>query len=304
MNLYSLFGLFGSAPKGQTKVRPENVDRFFRPTLECLEGREVPSANPLSPPHLAAAQVAAIQVPTLTITDINVTNVAVTGANSLLATLDVTGTIAGQNITIPGVQVPINIGTDTSGPCPILHLSLEVEDLNLLGLHVELNNCDEGPVTIDITAIPTGEDGGGLLGDLLCGLSGILSTDGLLGLTGTNLTGFTGAIQNVLNGVTDQLLGGGIGTASHQAGHQGGGGHRCDLVNLELGPVELNVLGLQVDTSEICLDVYAVRGSSNQGGGLLGNLLCGVNELLDTSASANAIGRHASRIIGIIDGLI
>ena len=45
-------------------------------------------------------------------------------------------------------------------------------DLNLLGLRVQLNR-----VNLRITAIP----GGGLLGDLLCGLTNLLNPTGLLG---------------------------------------------------------------------------------------------------------------------------
>ena len=51
--------------------------------------------------------------------------------------------------------------------CEILSLSLGPLDLNLPGLRVELDNCANGPVTVDIDAI----QGGGPLGDLLCGLS-------------------------------------------------------------------------------------------------------------------------------------
>lgn len=54
--------------------------------------------------------------------------------------------------------------------CSILHLALGPIDLNLLGLRVELNDCSAGPVVLDVTATP----GGGLLGDLLCSLSGLL----------------------------------------------------------------------------------------------------------------------------------
>jgi hypothetical protein len=258
----------------------------------------------VAPPPMDAALVAQVGAHGLTITDINVTNIVVTGANSLLATLNVAGTIVGHNFTLPNVQVPIVITPDLTGECPILHLSLEIEDLNLLGLHVELNNCNEGPITVDINAIPTGLPGGGLLGDLLCGLSGALGSGGLLGLVGTNLTGFTGVVQSALNGVFDQLLGAGIGTASHQPGHQSGGGHRCDLVDLQLGPIDLNVLGLEVTTSPICLEVYAVSGNPNAGGGLLGNLLCGLDGLLGTNASANAILGRVDRILDILNGLV
>lgn len=45
----------------------------------------------------------------------------------------------------------------------------------------------------------------------------------------------------------------------------------CSVLNLELAPIHLAVLGLHVDTSAICLDITAT-----QGGGLLGDLLCGL----------------------------
>jgi hypothetical protein len=68
-------------------------------------------------------------------------------------------------------QVVNQITANTSlvgASCSVLSLALGPIDLNLLGLVVELDNCSNGPVTVDITAIP----GGGLLGDLLCGLGG------------------------------------------------------------------------------------------------------------------------------------
>jgi hypothetical protein len=52
----------------------------------------------------------------------------------------------------------------------VLDLSLGPIDLTLLGLQVQLDDCDGGPVTLAITAT----QGGGLLGDLLCGLSTLL----------------------------------------------------------------------------------------------------------------------------------
>jgi hypothetical protein len=53
--------------------------------------------------------------------------------------------------------------------CEILHLELGPLDLTLLGLEVVLDNCDGGPVVVDIS----GQRGrGNLLGNLLCGLLG------------------------------------------------------------------------------------------------------------------------------------
>ena len=53
--------------------------------------------------------------------------------------------------------------------CAILHLALGPLDLTLLGLNVVLDNCANGAVTVDITAV-TGQ--GNLLGNLLCELLG------------------------------------------------------------------------------------------------------------------------------------
>jgi len=55
-----------------------------------------------------------------------------------------------------------------SGECEVLHLVVGPVDLTLLGLNVHLDNCDDGPVEVCISATA----GEGLLGDLLCGLAG------------------------------------------------------------------------------------------------------------------------------------
>lgn len=51
----------------------------------------------------------------------------------------------------------------------------------------------------------------------------------------------------------------------------------CDILHLDLGPLDLNVLGLQIDLSQIVLDITAQAGAGN----LLGNLLCSVVNLLN-----------------------
>lgn len=45
----------------------------------------------------------------------------------------------------------------------------------------------------------------------------------------------------------------------------------CSVLDLQLAPIHLNLLGLHVDTSPICLEITAT-----QGGGILGDLLCGL----------------------------
>jgi hypothetical protein len=51
----------------------------------------------------------------------------------------------------------------------------------------------------------------------------------------------------------------------------------CQVLNLVLGPINLNLLGLSVRTNQINLRIDAVPGAGN----LLGNLLCGITNLLN-----------------------
>ena len=88
------------------------------------------------------------------------------------------GKLKNRRVTRENVRMPVSnfatAGTAQSSQlvCRILTLTLGPLDLNLLGLRVQLNQ-----VNLRITAIP----GGGLLGDLLCGLSNLLNPAGLLG---------------------------------------------------------------------------------------------------------------------------
>jgi len=51
----------------------------------------------------------------------------------------------------------------------------------------------------------------------------------------------------------------------------------CDVLRLVLGPLDLDLLGLQVQLNRVVLNIIAVSGAGN----LLGNLLCAVAGLLD-----------------------
>ena len=88
------------------------------------------------------------------------------------------GRLKHRHVTRRGVRIPVTGFADQGGAmssqiaCRVLTLTLGPLDLNLLGLRIQLNQ-----VNLRITAIP----GGGLLGDLLCGLSGLLNPTGLAG---------------------------------------------------------------------------------------------------------------------------
>jgi hypothetical protein len=69
----------------------------------------------------------------------------------------------------------------------------------------------------------------------------------------------------------------------------------CDVLFLDLGPINLDLLGLTVDLSEITLDVNAVPGPGN----LLGNLLCAVTGLLD-----NGLGNAVNQLLNLINRIL
>ena len=53
----------------------------------------------------------------------------------------------------------------------------------------------------------------------------------------------------------------------------------CQILDLTLGPLHLDLLGLVVDLNQVHLQITAQQGSGN----LLGNLLCAVAGLLDNT---------------------
>ena len=67
----------------------------------------------------------------------------------------------------------------------------------------------------------------------------------------------------------------------------------CPILHLDLGPLFLDVLGLQVDLSQVVLDIAAESGAGN----LLANLLCAVTGLLD---SPGGLARLLNQILGIL----
>lgn len=73
----------------------------------------------------------------------------------------------------------------------------------------------------------------------------------------------------------------------------------CDILYLTLGPLQLDLLGLTVDLSNVELDLDAVPG----GGRLLGNLLCAVTGLLDPLGALLQILQLLDQINDILDAI-
>ena len=70
----------------------------------------------------------------------------------------------------------------------------------------------------------------------------------------------------------------------------------CTILDLTLGPLHLDLLGLVVDLNQVHLVITAERGPGN----LLGNLLCAVAGLLDGGANGGAIQQLLNQINAIL----
>lgn len=71
----------------------------------------------------------------------------------------------------------------------------------------------------------------------------------------------------------------------------------CPILHLDLGPLNLNLLGLKIHLNEVVLDITAQSGPGN----LLGNLLCAIAHLLDNSATGG-ITALLNRILAALNG--
>jgi len=195
-------------------------------------------------------------------------------------------TVKGQTTTTP-FTAPVNIALaedqSAATDCPVLDLTLAPLHLDVLGLVV-----DTSPICLKIVA----HHGEGLLGDLLCSvanlLNGGLSLDQILsglglvdpltgttllpGLTAVDLSGLLDGVTGLLNNVLGNLLGAVLADILNVDVQ-----HVCSILHLELGPLDLNLLGLEVMLDDcnggpVLVDITAETGRGN----LLGNLLCGL----------------------------
>jgi hypothetical protein len=69
----------------------------------------------------------------------------------------------------------------------------------------------------------------------------------------------------------------------------------CDILHLDLGPLNLDLLGLEVHLQRVVLDIVA-----DAGGGLLGGLLCALAGLLDIGGAIGVIIDILNRILDIL----
>ena len=70
----------------------------------------------------------------------------------------------------------------------------------------------------------------------------------------------------------------------------------CNVLDLILGPLDLNLLGLTVHLNQVVLHIVAVTGAGN----LLGNLLCAVVGLLDGAGQLGTLIATLNQILALL----
>lgn len=116
--------------------------------------------------------------------------------------------------------------------------------------------------------------------------------DGQLMVTGVVEGTFTD-LAGVATPVSQELTTTAAAAPSSAAGMASGAG--CDVLNLVLGPLHLDVLGLNVDLNQVVLDITAQTGAGN----LVGNLLCAITGLLDGGNGVNGLANLLNRLLGL-----
>jgi hypothetical protein len=137
-----------------------------------------------------------------------------------------------------------------------------------------------GGVTVPVTGTTT--RGGKFTGNFNVRQFGVVNNQivAIGTLTGTILSGVGNVLGTVLR------------TISMVVTFQGA---TCDILHLELGPLDLDLLGLQVHLDKIVLDIDA-----DPTGGLLGALLCAIANLLNTSGPLAEIASLLNQILALL----
>jgi hypothetical protein len=149
------------------------------------------------------------------------------------------------------VTKKVRLAAKKSGRCRILTLVLDQLDLTLLGVNVHLDKVD-----LRIT----GRRHGGILGRLFCSLAGakVKAAQAKAVRTLNSRLRHGGRLRPLSFSVPVQAV-----TAQATT---------CPVLDLVLGPLNLDLLGLVVDLKRVHLTITAIRG-----GGVLGDLLCGLS---------------------------
>ena len=158
---------------------------------------------------------------------------------------------AGDEVTKDGARVRFRIAQAEGRRCDVLTLRLAPLTLELLGVRVQTS-----PINLELYGRR-----GALLGDLVCALS----------RARIQLPRVAAALNRQLDGRSLPVMG--ASAEVRAADHQG----TCQVLRLVLGPLHLDLLGLNVELygenrrSPVVVTIHALPGH-----GILGDLLCGL----------------------------
>jgi hypothetical protein len=158
-------------------------------------------------------------------------------------------------------KTQVALTASTGAGCKVLHLFLKELTLHLLGLNAHLD-----PVTLDIT----GNAKGGVLGSLFCKLARAKAASA----RAADAHALTTAVRR--HGGTVVRFNAYI----HPAATARSAAAVCPVLDLVVGPLDLQLLGLVVDLQRVHLTITATRN-----GGTLGDVFC---KLADNSTTTTA----------------
>lgn len=182
--------------------------------------------------------------------------------------------LQGQHTTL---RSPVTLAVRGGGSCDILDLQLDELTLNLLGLNVHLDK-----VVLSVT----GKAHGGVLGSLFCKLAH------------SQVKGRRAAVRTLNENLRHHPLtplSFSVPLSKRVVAAQSPS-PTCQVLNLILGPLNLNLLGLVVTLNQVHLTITAVPGAGN----LLGNLLCSLVGLLNGGGSLSAISALLNSILALL----
>lgn len=163
-----------------------------------------------------------------------------------------TATLRGLGGMPTTVKQKVKLAVSKKGTCNILTLTLDTLDLKLLGLDVHLDRVD---------LKVTGKRKGGVLGSLFCQLAGAK----------VKTARATAAAHRLNVKLRKAPMRPFRVTVPVQAVSAQAGAATCKVLELTLGPLNVDLLGLVVDLNKVHLTITATRG-----GGVLGDLFCGL----------------------------
>ena len=128
---------------------------------------------------------------------------------------------------------------------------------------------------------------------------GLLVAQGQLTATVTDAAG--NVVRNIVTNIAmpvDNASGSSVADAAASCDSSSSGA-ACDILELVLGPLHLDLLGLVIDLNQVVLEITATTGS----GDLLGNLLCAITGLLDAGALGQQLVNLLNQLIAVLAGL-